>query len=716
MKITKRIILLVVTLFLLAACQQTAEPEAGMDLAGTNWVLSSLNGELPLAGTAVTLQFGTDDSVFGTDGCNRFNTTYTQDGSSLTINQSAGISSMMACEEAVMNQATAYTTALSTTTSFTASGNQLSLSNGDQVLATFIAGTVDSETAPETSNDLAGTNWLSSALNGELPISGTAMYLQFGTDGTVSGSDGCNQLNTTYTQDGSSLTFGQAGASTMMACPEPVMAQADAFNAALGATNSFMMTETDLVLQNGEEVLATFVTNATDLVDTAWEVVNYNNGREAVIGLIEGTEISAYFGAEGDVSGNAGCNQYFASFTAGSGTISIGMPGSTMRFCDQPAGIMEQESEYLAALQSAATYSVEGNMLQMRTAEDALAVIMVRKVIVDLPEPEPAVPTGRVNSPQGLNIRSGPGVNFPVIGFAQDGDEGEIVGRSADNRWWAAAVPSASDGIGWVSADFVIASNTENVPVLEVVPPVIVLPTLAATPTPVPMPTATPIPTLSFTADRTTINQGQCTTLRWSVENIQAVWVYPQGQPFNQFPRTGQGSEQVCPTSTTTYEMRVLLRDGSTVFRQVTITVNGSAATATPIPTVQPPATATTAPEVDPLAGTRWEVGNYNNGRDALVSLIPDSSINMAFGTDGQLTGNSGCNTYFAPYQTSGSTITIGQPGGSQRLCTEPEGIMEQEAEFLAAVQSAATFSINGNRLEIRSAGDAIAVIGNRIP
>ena len=158
---------------------------------------------------------------------------------------------MMACEEAVMNQATAYTTALSATTSFSASGTQLSLSNGDQVLATFIAGTVDSETAPETSNDLAGTNWLLSVLNGELPISGTTMYLQFGTDGTVSGSDGCNLLNTSYTQGWQcpDLSMCQAGVSTLMACPEPVMAQADAFTRRLGsATTSFIMTENRSVL------------------------------------------------------------------------------------------------------------------------------------------------------------------------------------------------------------------------------------------------------------------------------------------------------------------------------------------------------------------------------------------------------------------------------------------------------------------------------------
>lgn len=693
MKITIRIVLLAVALFLLAACQQEAEPAATVDLAGTNWILSSLNGELPLTGTAVSLQFGTDGTAFGTDGCNRFNTTYTQDGSNLTINSSAGISSMMACEEAVMNQATAYMAALTATTNFTASSTQLSLLNGDEVLATFVAGTLDTA-APEASAGLAGTNWLLSSLNGELPISGTTMYLQFGTDGTVSGSDGCNQVNTTYTQDGSSLTFAQPGASTMMACEEPVMAQATAFNTALADTTNFVMTESDLILQNGDEILATFVANSTELTDTAWEVVNYNNGNEAVVGLISGTEISAYFGVEGDLSGNAGCNNYFASFTAANGAIEIGMPGSTMRFCEQPAGIMEQESAYLAALESAATYSIRGDLLEMRTADDAMAVLMTRKVVIDLPEPEPAVPTGRVNSPQGLNIRSGPGVNFPVIGFARDGDEGEIVGRSVDNRWWAAAVPTAPGGIGWVSADFVITTNTENVPVIEVAPPVIVAPTPAPTPSPVPQPTATPTAQISFTADSTNINQGECTTLRWSVQNIQAVWVYPLGEPFQSFPRTGQGSEQVCPMTTTTYEMRVQMRDGSVVFQQVTVNVAGA----------------------DPLANTRWEVVNYNNGRDALVTPLLDTRLTMEFGANGNLSGNSGCNTYTTSYQVSGSNISIALPGGTQMVCETPEGVMAQEAEFLAALQSAASFTINGSRLEMRTAGGQNAIIATQMP
>jgi heat shock protein HslJ/uncharacterized protein YraI len=515
-----------------------------------------------------------------------------------------------------------------------------------------------------------------------------------------------------------------------------------------------------------------------------------------VVSLIIGSEITADFGSDARVSGNAGCNEYFAGFSASDGSITIDAPGTTFRFCDEPPGVMEQEAEYLAALTSATTYSIQGNLLQMRTADDQLAVVMTRRLIVDLPAPpaEPATPWGRATAPRGLNVRSGPGVNFPVIGVALYGDEGEIVGRSADGGWWAVSVPTTPGGIGWVSRDFVLATNAENVPVIEApAPPVVPPPTVVppSTPTPVPPPTATPQAQISFTADPTTINQGGCTTLRWSaqnveaiwinpqndlfdrtprpsqgsqqvcpavtttyemrvqqrdgsfvlnsvtitvnasqepqisfwadrttinqgectrlywhVENVQGVWVYPQGERFDRFPRVGNDSERVCPDSTTTYEMRVLLRDNSTVFRQVTINVN---VVATPVPP-------TATPVADPLAGTRWDIIQFNNGSGSVVTLLADTHANVNFGTNGQVSGNASCNTFNTSYQVNGNNITIGQPAASFMACLEPEGTMEQETQILSALQSAATFTMSGNRLEMRTAGDQIAVILQRAP
>lgn len=545
------------------------------------------------------------------------------------------------------------------------------------------------------STPLAGTNWVLSTINGQLPLAGSTITLNFGEDGTVSGTDGCNRFTTGYTASRSTISF-EPAASTMMACPPAVAAQASDFMAALEAANRYQLRSGQLILLDGTTVLATFVASKADLAGTTWLVTGYNNGREAVVSPLLGADIIVNIDDANLISGNAGCNDFFATVQASeSGSIVIDNIGATRRLCSTPSGVMEQEAEFFAALESAATFTIDGDFIELRDGSDAIAVHMVRELEVDFPEPAPAVPTGRVTAPNGVNIRSGPGTNFPILGVAPFNATGEIIGRSADGRWWVVAVPSAPGGNGWVSADFVAASNVADVPIIaSPPPPVVIIPTPLPTPTPLPQPTPTPSAQISFTADRTTINQGECTTIRWSVENVQAVWVYPQGQPFQQFPRTGQGSEQVCPPVTTTYEMRVQLRDGSVQFRQVTINV-------------------TPAAPQNPLSGTNWEVTGFNNGRNAVVSPIVGSTLTTRF-TASQVEGNSGCNSFSGSYWVSGNNISIGALGGGMMACAEPAGVMEQETEFRAALQSAVTFQIDGNRLTLRRGDGSTAVVFTR--
>ena len=58
-------------------------------------------------------------------------------------------------------------------------------------------------------------------------------------------------------------------------------------------------------------------------------------------------------------------------------------------------------------------------------------------------------------------------------------------------------------------------------------------PARTRSPTPTPRPTSTATPEVvidsQFRADRTTINAGQCTHLRWDVDNIQAIYLDDQG-------------------------------------------------------------------------------------------------------------------------------------------------------------------------------------------
>ncbi len=542
---------------------------------------------------------------------------------------------------------------------------------------------------------LGGTNWVLSTLNGQLPLAGTSISLQLNEDGTATGSDGCNRFSTTYTASRSTIAF-EPAASTMMACPQAVATQATDFMAALSAANRYQVRGGQFTLLNGTTVLATFVSAKEDLAGTTWMVTGYNNGREAVVSPLLGADIIVNIDDANLISGNAGCNDFFASVQASDGDIEIASVGATRRTCNTPAGVMEQEAEFFVALESAATFTVDGDFIELRNADDAIAVHMVREQEVPIPEPEPGVPTGRVTAPNGVNVRSGPGTNFPVLGVAPFGTEGEIIGRSADSRWWVVAAPRAPGGSGWVSADFVAASNAADVPIIaSPPPPVVIVPTPAPTPTPLPRPTATPSAQISFTVDNSNITQGQCTTIRWSVDNVQAVWVYPQGQPFQQFPRTGQGSEQVCPAVNTTYEMRVLQRDGTVVFRQVTVTV-------------------TPAVAQNPLSGTAWQVTGYNNGRDAVTSPLGGTTLTTRF-TGDQISGSAGCNDYSGSYWVSGANISIGALATGMMTCAEPSGVMEQETQFLDALRSAVTFQFDGNRLTFRRGDGSVAVVFSRL-
>jgi heat shock protein HslJ len=110
------------------------------------------------------------------------------------------------------------------------------------------------------------------------------------------------------------------------------------------------------------------------------------------------------------------------------------------------------------------------------------------------------------------------------------------------------------------------------------------------------------------------------------------------------------------------------------------------------------------------LAGTSWEVIGVNNGQQAVISTLPDTTITADFGEDGTLSGNSGCNTYNGPYTVDGNQITIGPLSSTMMACGEPAGVMEQEAQYLAALGTAATYQIEGTVLELRAEDGALAV------
>jgi len=89
--------------------------------------------------------------------------------------------------------------------------------------------------------------------------------------------------------------------------------------------------------------------------------------------VLPGTEVTALFGATpGKVTGSAGCNGYSASFREAGTLLTISDVIATKKFCTQPAGVMDQEQQYLTLLQAAARFQVTGRTLEIFTAEGKL--------------------------------------------------------------------------------------------------------------------------------------------------------------------------------------------------------------------------------------------------------------------------------------------------------------------------------------------------------
>jgi len=225
---------------------------------------------------------------------------------------------------------------------------------------------------------LTGQTWLLTKL-GPVARTKAGITVRFAPSGKVSGFAGCNSFSGTYRSSGSSITVSRKLAVTRKACARLVMAQERLYLAALTAARTYSIAGSILKLKGKTEAtLATFGVQSQSLAGTRWVVVDYNNGKQAVVSVLAGTKLTADFDTAGHMAGFAGCNDYSGPVKATPPKISIGPLASTKKFCSAPTGVMEQENAYLAALASAATYSIQGTTLEFRTAGGAIAASFSR--------------------------------------------------------------------------------------------------------------------------------------------------------------------------------------------------------------------------------------------------------------------------------------------------------------------------------------------------
>jgi heat shock protein HslJ len=223
---------------------------------------------------------------------------------------------------------------------------------------------------------LEGKTWKAVEIAGltqVVTVKGSAATAKFSA-GRLSGSASVNTYGATYTTGpGNTLQIGTA-MTTQMAGPDNLMAQEAAYLATLPKAATYQVTETSLTLLDAKgKVLVKYeVLPPVSLTGTEWQATSYNNGTGASQSLASDSVITATFGVDGTLAGNASINQYSTKYTTtADGKMTVD-PQIASTMMAGPEDLMAQEAAYLAALPKTATYTIEGDQLWLRDATEAL--------------------------------------------------------------------------------------------------------------------------------------------------------------------------------------------------------------------------------------------------------------------------------------------------------------------------------------------------------
>jgi len=193
--------------------------------------------------------------------------------------------------------------------------------------------------------------------------------------GRVTGSVGCNRLMGAYELDGEGIRFQTSMATTMMACPEPLMSREQAVHAALPSVVSYHREagRLELLDPTGGVLLRFVALEPLSLKGPVWQLRAYNNGKQAIVSVLAGTQVTLELRDNGTLGGSDGCNRYMSGFTLEGDRLTFGPIATTRMGCRGPEGAAEQAATYAAALGTVTGYRIEGDELVLLNGEGGAA-------------------------------------------------------------------------------------------------------------------------------------------------------------------------------------------------------------------------------------------------------------------------------------------------------------------------------------------------------
>lgn len=346
------------------------------------WTLVTVNGEASQTGrVATTLLFepGSEPdkgTMGGAAMCNNYSGGFIIDQDALSLDILT--TTRLRCPDDVIEAESTYLEILESTQSYMVLGQTLTITSEKGVLV-FAANRAS----------LEGTYWrLVSMGTVESPtIPGkdanfTALFVpqEGGPSGLVLGSTGCNDYNAPYVANLTELKVNLPFKTNNSECPQDFWEQEQQFFLGMNGATTYRILGDSLQIPYDEGRQALNFVATVPVVEPSEGALTPLNGTRwwlVSIGprtILPGTQTTAEFtinadGVTGRISGSAGCNTYNSDIT---GVLRVGPVATTKLFCAEPAGLMDQEFEYLAALAVANSFAKANNQLLISTQKGLL--------------------------------------------------------------------------------------------------------------------------------------------------------------------------------------------------------------------------------------------------------------------------------------------------------------------------------------------------------
>ncbi len=720
-----------------------ARPE--IDLTNVTWNLYAY-GALSQPRTVpesvdVTLDINEDSEVSGSSGCNDYAGKATIDGASVTFE--LGAATMKACDPTTNAVETTYLSALA--------GVGRGEINQDQLILYYNGGLDALKFRAQRKNPLQFTNWQLMTFGppdkGKAPLATTQLIALFGQK-KMTGSAGCNRFNTTYQVKGNKIKIGNI-ALTRKLCPDDkVNKQEGAYVKNLRAARKYRFIGVSVA--------------TSGLYQQAYAIAAPPGAEELLNNLN-----NALAQLEQDKTIEALSQRYLPIPPVAGAPIETPAPGCTDKL------------KWVADI----TYDDHN---------------MRKPPIVD-----PGAPFQKVwrvknagdctwTTDYYLDFAHGNRPGADMSGGRSYIDKEVKPGETYDLKLdlIAPVEPGVYQG-------FWNLHNDRNQPFAQLWVGIKVPAPETPIPTPTPTPTATPSPIVQFTADHTHIQAGSCTTLYWDTQNVTQAYLFEEGEDWQSKEVPQQGSQQVCPDQTTTYNLGVVLEDGSRSISSLTIQVSaitppqivsftstpqnsvtlgqpvtlywdvrgdvlrisvwandapllsnapaygslidyprhtgqvqytiqaqgpgGTSVneiviqveaeqptlaptktlvppTETPVPSTETPAPPTETPPVQDIINTTWHLMSMTQAKSEPRPVLPGTKITLFLDPGGAFNGFAGCNNYAGTYAlgvNNAIAIKLGQV--TKQSCPSPKGVMEQEQQYLQALQGAQSYAIGND-------------------